>query len=61
MEFNGDKCEVLHFGRNNPNRTYMVNGRALKNAVEQSDLGTMVHSSLKVEPHVDRVVKKAFG
>ena len=61
MEFNAEKCEVLHFGRNNPNRTYRVNGRALRNAVEQRDLGITVHSSLKVESHVDRVVKKAFG
>ncbi|XP_062906374.1 uncharacterized protein LOC134347835 [Mobula hypostoma] len=61
MEFNADKGEVLHFGRTNQNRTYMVNGRALKNAVEQRDLEIMLHSSLKVESHVDRVVKKAFG
>ena len=61
MEFNADKCDVLHFGRNNLNRTYILNGRALKNAVKQSDLGIMVHSSLKVESHVDRVVKKVFS
>ncbi|XP_055489927.1 uncharacterized protein LOC129696245 [Leucoraja erinacea] len=61
MEFNADKCEVLHLGRTNQNRTYMVNGRELKNAGEQRDLGITVHSSLKVESHVDRVVKKAFG
>ena len=30
----------------------------LRNAVEQRDLGITVHSSLKVESHVDRVVKK---
>ena len=39
----------------------MVNGRELRNAVEQRDLGITVHSSLKVELHVDRVVKKAFS
>ena len=61
MEFNADKCEVLHLGRTNQNRTYMVNGRELKNTVEQRDLGITVHSSLKVESHIDRVVKKAFG
>ena len=48
MEFNADKCEVQHLGRPNQNRTYMVNGRELRNAVEQRDLGMTVHSSLKV-------------
>ena len=39
----------------------MVNGRALGRATEQRDLGVHVHSSLKVESQVDRVVKNAFG
>ena len=42
-------------------RTYSVNGRALGRVIEQRDLGVHVHSSLKVESQVDRVVKKAFG
>ena len=39
MEFNLDKCEVMHFGRSNQGRTYSVNGRALGRVTEQSDLG----------------------
>ena len=61
MEFNLDKCEVMHFGRLNQGRTYSVNGGALGRVTEQKDLGVHVHSSLKVESKVDRVVKKAFG
>ena len=61
MEFNLDKCEVMHFGRLNQGRTYSVNGRALGGVTEQRDLGIQVHSSLKVEAQVDRVVKKAFS
>ena len=61
MEFNFNKCEVMHFGRLNQGRTYSVNGRALVRVTEQRDLGVQVHSSLKVESQVDRVVKKAFG
>ena len=61
MEFNLDKCEVMHFGRSNQARTYSVNGRALGRVIEQRDLGVQVHSSLKVESQVDRVVKKVFG
>ena len=61
MEFNLDKCKVMHFGRLNQGRTYSVNGRALGRVTEQRDLGVHVHSSLKVESQVDRVVKKAFS
>ena len=61
MEFNLDKCVVMHFGRLNQGRTYSVNGRALGRVAEQRDLGVHVHSSLKVESQVDKVVKKAFS
>eukprot|EP00061_Rhincodon_typus_P007189 g28622.t1 len=61
VEFSLDKCEMLHFGKANQGRTYTVNGRALGSAAEQGNLGVQVHSSLKVELWVDRVVKKAFG
>ena len=61
MEFNLDKCEVMHFGRLNQGRTYSVNGRVLGRVTEQRDPGVHVHSSLKVELQVDRVVKKAFS
>jgi len=60
MEFNLDKCEVMHFGRSNQGKTYSVNGWALGRVKEQRDLGVQVHNSLKVESQVDRVVKKAW-
>jgi len=61
MDFNTDKCEVLYFGKSNQGRTYTVNGRALGSVQEQRDLGVHVHSSLKAESQVDKVVKKAFS
>lgn len=39
MELNHDKCEVMHFAKSNGDRTYSVDGRALKNVNEQRDLG----------------------
>ena len=51
----------MHFGRLNQGRTYSVNGRALGRVTEQRDLVVQVHSSLKVESQIDRVVKKTFG
>eukprot|EP00061_Rhincodon_typus_P008174 g30558.t1 len=61
MEFNINKCEVLHFGKSNPGWSFMLNGRALRSAVEQRDVGVQVLGSLKVESQVDRAVEKAFG
>jgi len=59
MEFNPEKCEVIHFGRSNLTRKYSVNGRTVRSSVEQRDLGVFVHRSLKTEGHVSNVVKKA--
>ena len=61
MEFNVDKCEVIHFGKNNRNMEYTANGKILGSVDEQMDLGVHVHRSLKVATQVDRVVKKAYG
>ncbi|XP_072335049.1 multiple inositol polyphosphate phosphatase 1b isoform X1 [Scyliorhinus torazame] len=61
MEFNPEKCEVVHFGRTNMNVEYRVNGRVLGNVAEQRDLGVYVHTSLKVATQMDRAVKKAYG
>eukprot|EP00061_Rhincodon_typus_P016807 g45209.t1 len=61
MEFNIDKCEVLHLGKSNQGWSFMVNGRAIRSVAEQRHLGVQVHGSLKVDSQVDRTVKKAFG
>ena len=42
MEFNPDKCEVMHFGRPNTDRKYTVNGRILKSIDRQRDLGVQL-------------------
>lgn len=48
---------TLHFCKSNPDTAY---GMALKNVVEQGNLGIQVHSSLKMMAHVGEV-EKAFG
>ena len=61
MEFNPDKCEVVHFGRSNACRNYTVNARTLKSIDRQRDLSVHVHRSLKVAMQVDKIVKKAYS
>eukprot|EP00061_Rhincodon_typus_P014988 g42407.t1 len=61
MEFNLDKCNVMHFGRSNAKGKHTVNGRTLRSISIQRDLGVQVHSSLKAATQVIKVVKKAYG
>eukprot|EP00061_Rhincodon_typus_P000495 g11892.t1 len=61
MEFNIEKCEVIHFGRTNLKAEYRVNGKILGSVEEQRDLGVHVRSSLKAATQVDGVVKEAYG
>eukprot|EP00061_Rhincodon_typus_P001620 g15291.t1 len=57
MEFNPEKCELIHFGRTNLKAKYRVNRKIVGSVEEQRDLGVHVHSSLKAATQVDRVKK----
>jgi hypothetical protein len=46
MEFNVQKCKIMHVGRNNPGYKYSMNGVELKEIDEETDLGVIVHKSL---------------
>eukprot|EP00061_Rhincodon_typus_P018572 g47793.t1 len=61
IKFNLDKCEVLHFGKANQDKTYTLNAKVPGSVAEQRDLRAQVHSSLKVESQVDKIVKMVFG
>ena len=47
MEFNEDKCKIMHLGRNNPRHKYLMNGVELSVTEEERDLGIWTESSLK--------------
>ena len=50
MEFNEQKCKIMHIGRNNPRFKYFMNGVELSVTEEERDLGIWTASSLK--PHL---------
>ena len=58
MEFNIEKCKIMHIGRNNPRYSYVMNGRVLSVTEEERDLGTWTDCSLK--PHL-QCTKAANG
>jgi len=55
MEFNVDKCEVIHFGRKNTKAKYYLNGEKLQSALVERDLGVLVHESERTSMKVQRV------
>ena len=59
MEYNVEKCEVMHFGRRNGGIDYFLNGEMLRKSETQRDLGVLVQDSLKVNVQVHSAVRKA--
>ena len=47
MEFNQDKCKIMHIGRNNPRNKYYMNGVELSVTEEERDLVVWTDSTLK--------------
>ena len=47
MEFNVDKCKVMHLGRGNPCFSYTMLDKTLKITEEEKDVGVRVQKSLK--------------
>ena len=58
MEFHPDKCKILHFGTNNKQHSYNMNGHSIAPHSEEKDLGVTITNSLKWETHVSNCVKK---
>ena len=48
MLFNTDKCKVMHFGFNNPQTEYDMNGVKLQMVIEEKDLGVTVSADMKL-------------
>ena len=59
MQFNVDKCKVLHLGKSNPRNKYVMDGKELEGIEVEKDLGVMVHQSLKPSVQVAAAAKKA--
>ena len=49
MEFNSDKCTVMHIGKKNLNSQYALNGINLKPTEMERDLGVLVDKSFKIQ------------
>ena len=59
MEFNVDKCKIMHLGRLNPGHSYTMDGVELTVTTEEKDLGVLVDDKLDFGKHIREIVKKA--
>ena len=59
MDFNVEKCKVMHIGRSNPEYKYLMNSHVLQEVKQEKDLGIMITSDLKSFCQVTEAYKKA--
>ena len=59
MDFNVDKCKVLHIGSSNDHVQYSMSGVQLCKTSREKDLGVIISSDLKPSHHCTEVVKTA--
>jgi hypothetical protein len=59
MRLSIEKCSVLHLGKNNPRKSYSINGISLKVTSSMRDLGVIMSDDLRFNRHIDDVLKRA--
>ena len=63
LQFNKDKCKVIHLGKNNPKNKYFIGHENERVELEETDLekdlGIFIDPHLDFKKHIKTVVKKA--
>lgn len=61
MEFNENKCAVVHMGRRNEQVNYKMGGNNLSSSESEKDLGVLVQGNLKFDQHIRKVAQTCHG
>ena len=59
MEFNVEKCKILHIGSNNPRHKYNMDGKELIETDKEKDLGILIDCKLDFGCHIKEIVGRA--
>ena len=59
MEFNKDKCKIMHIGKNNPEFEYFMEGKKLTSVESEKDIGVILNKKLKPSQHCSEIVRIA--
>jgi len=59
MQFNKDKCVVMHVGKSNEHFEYKLGDNILKTSAREKDLGVLVANNIKFSEHCNEVIKSA--
>ena len=60
LEFNSDKCKVLHIDLNdNEHLDYVLNGKKLKKTEQEKDLGVLTSGTLLWNDQIESCISKA--
>ena len=59
MEFNVDKCKIMHLGHNNPKNPYRMGEATLETTEEEKDLGVLIDNRLDFGKHIKTIVARA--
>lgn len=59
LPLNVDKCCVMHIGKNNPRRSYNIDGRTLEEVSSHCDLGLTITGDLRWTEHISTICAKA--
>ena len=59
MQFNTNKCKVMHVGHRNEIAIYNMGNHRLEEVEEEKDLGVLIHRTLSVSNNCAVAVKKA--
>ena len=58
MNFNLEKCKVMHLGYNNKNVNYSLGGKNLEKVTEEKDLGVLISDDFKFGNQCSKAAKK---
>jgi len=63
LDFNIDKCKILHVGKNNPRCKYQMNGSSLISSLievdEEKDIGVTFDTKLNFHNHINKCTSEA--